>query len=76
MTTIKVCLGSSCYIRGNDKTLAFLEQYIKDNHKDVSIELIGCRCTNLCQEGPNIYINNKKYSNTAREELIKILEAI
>jgi NADH:ubiquinone oxidoreductase subunit E len=76
MATIKVCLGSSCFIRGNDKTLTFLEDYIEKNQKDIKIELLGCRCTNLCQDGPNIFINDKKYSNLTNDALIKILEAL
>ena len=76
MTVIKVCLGSSCYIRGNDKTLSFLQEYIQQKQKDMTIELIGCRCTNLCQDGPNIYIDDKKYSNLSKEDLVKVLETL
>jgi len=76
MTVIKVCLGSSCYVRGNDKMLTFIEDYIQKNQKDVSLELVGCRCTNLCQDGPNIFIEDKKYSNISKDELIKVLEAL
>ncbi len=35
MTVIKVCLGSSCYVRGNNETLAFLENYIRQNKKEI-----------------------------------------
>lgn len=76
MAVIKVCLGSSCYVRGNDKMLAFIEDYIQKNKKEISIELVGCRCTNLCQDGPNIFIEDKKYSNISKDELIKVLEAL
>lgn len=76
MAVIKVCLGSSCYVRGNDKMLAFLEEYIQENKKDIRIELVGCRCTNLCQDGPNVYVDDKKYSHATQEELIKVLEAL
>lgn len=76
MTVIKVCLGSSCYVRGNDKTLAFLEEYIQKKQKDISVELIGCRCTNACQDGPNIFINDKKCSYKTMDDLIKIIEAL
>lgn len=74
MIVIKVCLGSSCYIRGNDKILSFLQEYVQQ--KDMTIELVGCRCTNLCQDGPNIYIDDKKYSNLSKEDLVKVLEAL
>jgi len=76
MTVIKVCLGSSCYVRGNDKALPVLEEYIKEKQKEISIELVGCRCTNACQSGPNIFIDNKKYSYKTKDDLIKILEAL
>lgn len=76
MTVIKVCLGSSCYVRGNNTTLAFLENYVAQNKKDISIELLGCRCTNSCQDGPNIFIDDKKYSHPTQEELTHILEAL
>lgn len=76
MTVIKICLGSSCYVRGNNKTLEFLENYVQKSNKNLSIELIGSRCSNLCQDGPNIFINDKKYSALTQDELVKILEAI
>lgn len=76
MRTIKICLGSSCYVRGNDKTLTFLEEYIQKKQKDMTVELVGCRCTNACQDGPNIFIDDKKYSYKTRDELIQILEAL
>lgn len=76
MTVIKVCLGSSCYVRGNDKMLAFLEDYIQKNNKAVVVELTGCRCTDMCQDGPNIFIDGKKYSHLKEDEIVKLLEAI
>ena len=76
MTVIKVCLGSSCYVRGNDKMLAFIENYIRQNNKEAQIELLGCRCTNACENGPTIFINDKKYTHLSQEELLKILETL
>ena len=75
MTVVRVCLGSSCYVRGNDKMLAFLEDYAQKNKK-VQIELVGCRCSNLCQDGPNLFINDKKYSRLTPKELVSILETL
>ncbi|MBQ4084769.1 MAG: NAD(P)H-dependent oxidoreductase subunit E [Alphaproteobacteria bacterium] len=76
MTVIKVCLGSSCYVRGNDKILSFLEDYIQKHEKDIQLDLLGCRCANLCQDGPNIFIDDKKYSRLTTEELTQILETL
>lgn len=76
MTVIKICMGSSCYVRGNDKMLTFVEEYIKSHQKDAGIQLVGCRCSNMCQDGPNIYVDDKKYSHCTKEELIKVLEGL
>ena len=76
MTVIKICLGSSCYVRGNDKMLIFLEDYIRQNNKKAKIELVACRCANLCQDGPSIFIDDKKYCHPTQEELVEILEAL
>ena len=37
-------MGSSCFARGNDENLDFLEQYIKENNLEAEIEVIGS-CT-------------------------------
>ena len=76
MAIIKICLGSSCYVRGNDKTLNFIQKYISKNKKDINVEILGCRCTNSCQDGPNIFIDNKRYSHLTEDELLNLLEAL
>ncbi|MDR1026168.1 MAG: NAD(P)H-dependent oxidoreductase subunit E, partial [Lactobacillus sp.] len=59
---IKLCMGSSCFARGNAEYLSFLEKYIKDNNLSVTVELSGCRCENCCCDGPNIIVDGKKYN--------------
>ena len=48
---ITVCMGSSCFARGNQENLAFLEDYIKEHGIDANIELEGSRCENKCASG-------------------------
>ncbi len=71
---ITVCMGSSCFARGNQENLAFLEDYIQQNGIDANIELEGTRCENKCASGPNIYINGKEYNSVDIDKLKKILE--
>lgn len=70
---IKVCMGSSCFIRGNAENLAYIEKFIKNNNLDAQVELIGQRCENNCSTGPNIMINNKTYNNVNLQQLEKAL---
>ena len=76
MNEIKICMGSSCYARGNDENIETLENYINEHKEDSKIELIGLRCTNKCEKGPIIIINGKEYCNISYLELKKILEEI
>lgn len=71
---ITVCMGSSCFARGNAENLEFIENYIKNNNLDATIELSGSRCENKCAEGPNIIIDDKAYHNVTIEKLREILK--
>jgi len=75
-TTITVCMGSSCFARGNAENLEYIENYVKENNLDINIELCGSRCENKCAQGPNILINEKMYHNVSKETLKTILESI
>ena len=70
---IKVCMGSSCFARGNLDNLNFLESYIKENNLEADIELTGALCKEKCSSGPNIYIDEILYSEKKKEKLEKLL---
>jgi NADH:ubiquinone oxidoreductase subunit E len=72
--TVKVCMGSSCFARGNLENLNFLENYIKENNLDTQIELVGALCSNQCSVGPNIYIDDVLYSELDEEKLKDLLQ--
>ena len=71
---IQVCMGSSCFARGNNKNLQIIVQYLKDNGIEVDVELSGLRCCNLCSKGPNITIDGVEYDNIDSGTLIDILD--
>lgn len=73
VTKITVCMGSSCFARGNDKNLEFIENYIKENGLNAQIELSGTRCEGKCATGPNIIINGVEYHEVDEEKLVKLL---
>lgn len=76
MNEIKICMGSSCYARGNSENIEILEDFINEHKKDLKFELVGLRCTNKCEKGPIIIINGKEHSNITYLELQKILEEL
>ena len=66
-------MGSSCFARGNNKNLDFIEDYLKKNKLAAKIELIGSRCENKCSKGPNLIIDGQEYQNVTLENLKVIL---
>lgn len=66
---LTICMGSSCFARGNNENLELIEEYIKENNLDDKIELLGIRCSNQCADGPHIFINEKKYDNIDFEKI-------
>lgn len=73
---IKVCMGSSCFARGNLDNLNFLENYIKENNLEAEIELTGALCQDKCSSGPNIYIDDVLYNEVNPDKLENILEKL
>ncbi len=73
---IKVCMGSSCFARGNMNNLEYIENYINENNLDTELELVGAHCQNLCENGPHIFVDGKNYDEVDEEKLQNILESI
>lgn len=55
--TIRICMGSSCYARGNRDNLTFIRQFIRENSLEAHLVLTGCLCTGNCQKGPVIEVD-------------------
>lgn len=72
--TIKVCMGSSCFARGNAANLDYIEKFVKDNGLDAKIEVIGSRCENNCAVGPNVIINGENIESASPVRLEAILK--
>ena len=73
-STIKVCMGSSCFARGNAKNLKLIQKFIEDNNLEAEVELTGLRCCDNCSKGPNISIDDTDYNNIDQGSLLDILE--
>ncbi len=73
---ITVCMGSSCFARGNARNLELIESYIKDNGVDAEIDLSGTRCEGKCAKGPNIFINGIEYNEVNEEKVLEILRKV
>ena len=73
---ISVCMGSSCFARGNASNLEFIENYIKENGLEAEIDLSGSRCEGKCVSGPNMIINGVEYTEVDEDKLKEILDKL
>jgi len=54
-----VCLGSSCFARGNSHNLDAIEAYLLDHRLQDSVRLKGCLCQDQCKRGPNLVVRGE-----------------
>ena len=71
---IMICMGSSCFARGNEDNLRLIEDYIREHQLSDRIDLSGRCCAKQCAEGPNISIDGVLYNRISKEQLLKLLE--
>lgn len=70
---ITICLGSSCFARGNKKTVQYIKTYIEDHNLSERVYFHGGHCFGKCDEGPVVKINKKYYKNVDPAAIIDIL---
>ena len=73
---IIICMGSSCFARGNERALGIIKSYINKNGLDANVEFRGKLCTELCNKGPVITINDICYENVNPESVTDILDSV
>ena len=54
-----ICLGSSCFPRGNKDVVMLIKEYLKKHHLEDKVIFKGSRCMGNCSKGPNIMIDGR-----------------
>jgi NADH:ubiquinone oxidoreductase subunit E len=74
---ICICLGRSCFSKGNEKNLEIIKSVLQNHSIKESVEFRGSVCNGQCENGPTIKINDEfiKFSDAAhlQEALIEKL---
>ena len=58
---IAICMGSSCFSRGNSRNIEVIQSYLAGSPQPLDVELTGHLCEGACKDGPNVTINGKMY---------------
>ena len=72
---IKICLGSSCFSRGNKRTLQVIQKYLKDHQLERDVILKGNHCFSDCSAGPVMKVGEKLYEQVSSDTVLEILES-
>jgi NADH:ubiquinone oxidoreductase subunit E len=64
---VKVCVGSSCHVRGGTGTLKALEALIQNSGKSDFVELSADLCLDNCMEAPNVVVNGTVHGGITPE---------
>ncbi|MDO4546949.1 MAG: NAD(P)H-dependent oxidoreductase subunit E [Clostridia bacterium] len=60
--TIKVCIGSSCHLKGSRQVIESLKDLVRQNGLEDSVVLAGQFCMGDCQNGVCLSVDGEKYS--------------
>lgn len=71
---IRLCLGSSCYSRGNEEVLDAVRNFIESNKLEDRVDFRGHLCKGECKKGPNLSIADEDYGNISIENVDEILK--
>lgn len=73
---IEICMGSSCFARGNDRNLEVIERFLIRRGLVNEVALRGSRCNGRCSQGPNVTIDGTLHEEVTPEGLETILTGL
>ena len=72
-TQIVLCLGSSCFARGNQEIIRSIKKYIEKKNIGDRVEFKGDHCFSQCSQGPNMLIGDILYQEVTEKNINEIL---
>ena len=73
---LEICMGSSCFARGNNVTARYLQKTIDERGWGKKVQVKGLLCQGDCKEGPIAVVNGREYRHIDAASLLDILEEI
>jgi NADH:ubiquinone oxidoreductase subunit E len=73
---IVVCLGSSCFARGNANNLELINKYVQSHGLGATVRITGRLCQDECMQGPNLSIGGEIHHGVTTAKLYELLEQL
>ncbi len=58
---VAVCMGSSCFSRGNKNNIKVIKDFIERHGLCDKVKLKGHLCEGLCKDGPNVSLDGQVF---------------
>ncbi len=68
MLIVKICIGSSCYLKGAQDLVEMFQNAVRENNIEGKVELSGSFCTGRCnRNGVTVQVNDTTYTGITKE---------
>jgi NADH:ubiquinone oxidoreductase subunit E len=71
---IVICLGSSCFARGNKQLVKIISDYLREKNLLNEVRFHGQRCFGQCAAGPSLKLDDKLIENLDEDSIIELLD--
>lgn len=72
---INICMGSSCFSRGNKRLLQLIKEYLDERKLSGVVTFKGSHCMGLCDKGPILKIQGTCFQHVDNNEVVEILDS-
>lgn len=73
---VKVCIGTSCFLKGSQKLLSDLLSEVDRRGWREKVHVQATFCTESCADGPAVHIDDRGLEKTDTPSVIKALESV
>jgi len=71
---VVICLGSSCFARGNKQLVKTVTDYLRERSLLNEVRFHGERCFGQCAVGPSLKLDGKLIEKMDEESVITLLD--
>lgn len=71
---VVICLGSSCFARGNKQLVKIVNDYLRDRNLLNEVRFHGQRCFGQCAVGPSMKLDGKLLERLDEESVVAFLD--
>jgi NADH:ubiquinone oxidoreductase subunit E len=73
---IVLCLGSSCFARGNAENLTAINRDMESPASAASVRVTGSHCQDQCMKGPNLTMGGVPHHGVTTAKLRELLQPL